>query len=334
MIEIIPFHNNPKIIWLDTNVINDMTDFIMCKPIDKIKKYRASILLEKLQALVNADKIICPFLKQRDEYISTDVSEMSDTILMYLSKGKQLKTYLTENLQMKRMMKLYLEKGNRFNMEKQDIPYYYEESEEARKKSKERYGLSVTVLLTGGNKEILDRENEYLFNFLKKRKEELSQQNKTFDEVLCEELSSSSMLFDSGVKKIKKEFGYVKTNFEYLSAYYCRMYPLIAWQKLTGKKDVDAVLNFLESDYFFAIPCEDIFCQLGAKILTDPSRNIVHGDCRDVRSLSLILPYASLIITDKAMKGAIQQLKLDKKYDTKIFSLNDFDNITKELDKM
>ena len=53
MVKIVPFHNTPKIIWLDTNIINDITDAITNKRIDADIKSRSLLLYFKLQKLVN-----------------------------------------------------------------------------------------------------------------------------------------------------------------------------------------------------------------------------------------------------------------------------------------
>ena len=217
MVKIVPFHNTPKIIWLDTNIINDITDAITNKRIDADIKSRSLLLYFKLQKLVNEEKIISPFLNQRDEYINTSVYELSDSILMALGKGKQLQTYLTEYIQIKRMIKIYIENSNQFYLDKQDIPYYFEEEDKKDNKFRDNLGFKRTILQTGANKEGIDRENEKFFDFLKRRKEELSKHNKKFDEVLHEELLSRKNLFESTIKQIKEEYGYIKTDFDYLT---------------------------------------------------------------------------------------------------------------------
>lgn len=328
MIKIKPYHHTPKIIWLDTNVINNIADaFTKKRNVDINKKVIK--LYSKLKDLVDKNIIICPFLKQRDEYISTNVYDKSDEILLNLGRGKQLKTYLTSDSQIKRMLRLYFENGSEFYLDKNDIPYYGSEKE---KKSRNEYkkGFSVIILQTGQNKDGIDKQNDKLADHLGRRKEYIIQNNKGFDDVFTEERQARKSCFKNTIDKIINTRGYIFTSFEYLSFDYCNIYPLIAYKEIFGKndenlkeEDIEKVLQFLESEYL--IPYDEISSKLVAKILTDNSK-VKNTDVRDIESLLLIFPYASLVITDKAMKGNILQLKLDTRYDTKIFSLKDIDD--------
>lgn len=47
----------------------------------------------------------------------------------------------------------------------------------------------------------------------------------------------------------------------------------------------------------------------------------------DVEHLSLMLPYADVMVVDKAMKGIVRQLGLDRAYGTKVLHLGDRDEI-------
>ena len=161
-------------------------------------------------------------------------------------------------------------------------------------------------LHSGLNKEISNEDNEKIYEIFKKRKHDVQSNKMKFNEVLKEELLSQKNLFDKG---------------------------LIAIQEFTGKTDIAKVSNFLGSSYFFSVPYEEIYSKIVTKILTS-NANIKFTDYQDVNSIAAILPYASLMITDKAMKGNIEQLNLNKKYDTKVFSLNNYDQIIAELKKV
>ena len=65
---------------------------------------------------------------------------------------------------------------------------------------------------------------------------------------------------------------------------------------------------------------------LVAKILTGQKR-IEASDVMDVEHLSLMLPYADVMVVDRAMKGIVRQLKLDRAYGTKVLYLGDRDQI-------
>lgn len=306
MIKIIPFHNTPKIVWLDTNVINDIADAVVNKKMDKMEKSRALFLYSVLKKLVKEEKIICPFLSQRDEYIDTDVDEICDLILMELGKAEQLKSLCVGRIQTKRMLKMYLGNKTDFYFKKDDIFYYKEELNENNLLEIYGFKFNIMYLHSGRNKEISNEDNEKIYEIFKKRKHDVQSNKMKFNEVLKEELLSQKNLFDKG---------------------------LIAIQEFTGKTDIAKVSNFLGSSYFFSVPYEEIYSKIVTKILTS-NANIKFTDYQDVNSIAAILPYASLMITDKAMKGNIEQLNLNKKYDTKVFSLNNYDQIIAELKKV
>lgn len=337
MINIKSYFHSPKIVWIDTNVVNDFADFFVGKDINNTEKQRTLSLYSKLQELVDRNKIICPFLNQRDEYINTGVYAMCDEVLLKLGKGKQLKTYLTTHCQIKRMLKLYIENRSEFYLEKSDVPFYYENNNKNDNNKENDLDFSIIVLQTGQNKEGKDKINGKLINHLTRRKEYIAQNNFNKDKVLKEEMFVRKTIFENAIKEIKNIYGHIFINFDYLSFDYCNIYPLIAYKEIKNKNkinnyDIEYVSKFLNSEEY-VIPYDEIFSKIITKILTNNS-NIKKTDCRDVESISLILPYASIMITDKTMKSYVQQLKLDQKYNTSIFSLKEVDKILDELEKI
>lgn len=172
---------------------------------------------------------------------------------------------------------------------------------------------------------------------MQERKKYISENKLTGERVLNEEMFVRRDIVAKSIEEIKKCYRYIYTDFSYLSYEYCNIYPLIVYKEITKKKslnkdDVDCVLTFLGSkDY--VIPYDKIFSELISKILVGNER-IKKGDVRDIQNISLILPYATIMITEKAMKGHIEQLKLDKKYGTKIFSLNQINEAVFELENI
>lgn len=328
--------SKPELIWLDTNVVLEMAYTFTGKKPNHTNKDRAVSLYKLFQDKVNSGEILCPFLNQRDEYINKDVYEVCDSILMSLSKGKQLKTYITANTQIKKMMGIYLNKGNVFELSRSDTPFYHEDKKdylEKKRKSEEKYGLSVTVLLSGQNKEGNDKETRFLFDFFQQRKDFIQKEKMSYEQVYNEELLSKKLELKQSIEKVKSLYGEMKIDFTESNDFYYTLYPLIAWHELTQSLNIEELDKFFDSDYFAFTPNEDISSALVAKKLTDSS-NVQFNDIRDIRSISIILPYASMIIVDRAMKNNITQLGLDKKYETKVFCLKDETEITDYIKKI
>jgi hypothetical protein len=106
------------------------------------------------------------------------------------------------------------------------------------------------------------------------------------------------------------------------------------WHRLTNKwGDWDGLCNFLTSGHFCDLPVVKISSQLHAKLVTD-HRPIESGDSMDVKHLSLAIPVAHFVLTDRKMANRITELGIDKEWNTKVFSLSTIDSLFAELEKI
>ncbi len=85
--------------------------------------------------------------------------------------------------------------------------------------------------------------------------------------------------------------------------------------------------KFIDSHEFTQIPNIDLFCQLWSKNLANKERNDsqLGHDYNDIEFLAAYLPYCDVIATDKYMKSILQELKLDKKYSCRLYTMRDTD---------
>jgi hypothetical protein len=88
------------------------------------------------------------------------------------------------------------------------------------------------------------------------------------------------------------------------------------WDELTNRSlDTSGLRAFFESDSYFVVPSIFIRAALTAALLTG-NRPVQRGDAKDVEHISMMLPYADLMVVDRYMKHLICELGLDKKYKT------------------
>jgi hypothetical protein len=73
--------------------------------------------------------------------------------------------------------------------------------------------------------------------------------------------------------------------------------------------------------------------QLNAKLVTD-NRVTESGDSMDVKHLSLAIPLAHLVLTDRKMANRIIELGIDREWNTSVFSESTIDNLFAELEKI
>ncbi|NJM55806.1 MAG: hypothetical protein HC841_07875, partial [Verrucomicrobiae bacterium] len=68
--------------------------------------------------------------------------------------------------------------------------------------------------------------------------------------------------------------------------------------------------KFFASEHFLSLPYNDIRDRLLAEILT-ARRPVLRSDSMDVSHMSLALPIATWIVTEKSLAHRVRQLKLD-----------------------
>lgn len=67
--------------------------------------------------------------------------------------------------------------------------------------------------------------------------------------------------------------------------------------------------------------------------MTD-DRPIEPGDSMDVKHLSMAIPLAHFVLTDRKMANRITGLGVDKEWNAKVFSESTIDSLFSELEKM
>ena len=106
------------------------------------------------------------------------------------------------------------------------------------------------------------------------------------------------------------------------------------WDKYNGQtKDLKGFTEFINSDYYKSVPAVDISARLLACKMT--SRNpIESGDYMDIDQISAILSYCNFVFTDRKMKNLILNFGVNDKYKTKVYCMQDFDEIVNNLSKL
>jgi hypothetical protein len=106
------------------------------------------------------------------------------------------------------------------------------------------------------------------------------------------------------------------------------------WHRLTGKfADWEGLGGFFTSDDFYQLPIVRISSQLHAKLVTD-KRSIEPGDSMDVKHLSMAIPLAHFVLTDRKMANRIMDLGIDREWNARVFSESTIDDLFAELGKL
>ncbi|WP_069999652.1 hypothetical protein [Cellulosilyticum sp. I15G10I2] len=107
--------------------------------------------------------------------------------------------------------------------------------------------------------------------------------------------------------------------------------PLYCWEQISGKPhDIKGLIEFYKSEYYRKMPYNNIRAKLFASIITNKSR-VDSGDSIDITNISSMAPYCNLILTDRKMRNRVHALKISEDYDVKVFSLNEYKELTEYL---
>lgn len=71
-----------------------------------------------------------------------------------------------------------------------------------------------------------------------------------------------------------------------------------------------------------------------ADLFTSKRKSIEIGDPSDISNISTLLSYCDYILTDRDQMNRLKRLELDKKYNTKVYSLSIINELFSDLEKL
>jgi len=339
------YQNKPPVVFLDTNVVIEMADGLLSGN----KLHRGTKLFNSLNYKVKKNKIICPFVFQRDEYFTffdKVKNKKCDDILLSLSKGKQV-TIVVENIfraQFKRMASLYLKNYRNlpsvnFEFNKEDI---FDSRLNAESDLEKTLGLKVTVLISGHpypNQKNIDSNMLKLF---KKRKRQIQTEKLTKKQVFEEE--KRGRLFDL-IQRDEDRVNYYKSEInpnggfmEEDSLRNVKSSILKYWEESLNQEnlvdqDLLKLKAFINSEYFFSLPMDYISSTLFTELLVG-NFQIKITDAKDIESLSVIFPYSTVAIIDNEMQSNVYRSNLHKTFNVNVFSLKSAEKFIKAIETL
>jgi len=177
-------------------------------------------------------------------------------------------------------------------------------------------------------------QREFLLEDLIRRKKEVKDLNLSYKELLRSEQDSGKYALKISIDRNIAQYGYLNLDFNINDSWYHHLYTIIELKNIAGindqKKLIELTKDFLSSDYFYALPIDKISSTIISNVLMD-KKNMTTNDIGDTENLSIILPYASFLITDNAMAHIIKSRKLDTEFNTKIYSSKTIDNLIEDI---
>lgn len=321
------------ILWMDTNVIIDITKYKEGIALKGILNERIPKLYDLIYKKTRQHKLIYAEGDQNEEVNS--LMEEAHRVQSSLSLGVKFR-FRSEvhDEQIFLFMKAYIEKSNLIKLSYIDV-FYDDPIEKIEEISQS--GLIISVFSDKLHEEMEEREisKSKLLHLLEELNQEFPFKEKTFEQHLKNEQYALLQVCRYLVENIggKLKNGQIP-NIEEFNQLSILTSLMEMWANL-GNGDVEGLFEFLGSELFKLIPFIDIKSKLFAKIMTRKSKAVFSsGDSMDIEQLCTVIPFSNYVITDKLMKNRVVELGLDKHYNTKVYSLSDTDEIINELEKL
>jgi len=322
------------IMWIDTSLIINLVKLEKGEiSSNNSEKERLNKLHELLNQKVSEKKLLCPRGDQEEEIIlGRRLIDESRGTQTSLSLGLRFKHRSSiQSTQIIRLMKAYINKENEIFLD------YKEAFNEDPVKKLDKLGkFIISVDFEIEEEDIVKRET--IKKNINSNLEILRQKNilegVTFEQQLEKEykwyLNDGLLAFLKYGQKINS--GTNPTLEDYDQAMILGKL-LLTWDKYNGQtKDLKGFIDFINSDYYKSVPAVDISARLWARKMT--SRNpIESGDYMDIDQISPILPYCNFVFTDRKMKNLILHFGVNDKYKTRVYCMQDFDEIVNDLTK-
>jgi hypothetical protein len=321
-------------LWIDTSVLIKLAKIDRGEALQDVEVKRCTRLRTLVSELVRAGKLLCPKSEQEEEYVSERLEEEAHRIFSSLSLGISIiHRQGIFDRHVAQGMKAYARNEPEIRLSRDT--YFHDDPvcqlEETRH---ERFFVTMGPLK---HPEMLRRranakiEVGARWEDLRRR---LVAQGVKYEAQLASERcgyaeSTFQMVhnFEANVRKGRFAF------WEYMGVMGFYMYEKW-WQELRGHPPGRVgVHSFFCSPYFNELPLEFVSCCLNADLVTG-NEPIQSGDKMDVELLSVGIPVAHYLLTDRRMELRIKQRQLDTKWETAVFSMATIDGLFAELERL
>jgi hypothetical protein len=182
-----------------------------------------------------------------------------------------------------------------------------------------------------------DEEREYSRKDLQRRFDEIRTLGLTEEQVVLSEATAEAVYYTTPIADIVRD--YLNNHpcpsvLGVQSLQHCRQELYNEFEKYKDKCEdsEELVSKYFNSQYHLETPINYIQSKLLGSIFSDKEAP-QPTDVQDIDSLSIILPYAHIIIPDNKMRGHIHRLGLPEKYSTKVYSADNLEKAIKYINE-
>ena len=319
-------------LWVDTSVVIKLTKVERGEALQEVEVQRCTRLRNLVRELVRDGKLLCPESDQEEEYVAQRLDDDVHRMFASLSLGISMTHRLgIHDSHVFHGMKAYA-KGSA-TIDLPSSTYFH--GDPVRQLDEARKGRYFVTLGLSKGSEMLRRRAEAKAEIGRKWEQlriELVAKRQTYEKQLDLELRGYWDAMVEIQRKFESDVAAGRYDFwNFMAATGGRIY-LTYWRELGGQPpNWEGVNGFFCCSHFSELPLPFISCRLNANLLTG-NEPIAPGDPMDVELLSVALPLAHFVLTDRRMELRIKQLGLDRKCGTAVYSMSTIDGLFAELE--
>lgn len=319
-------------LWVDTSVVIKLTKIKRGEALQDIEVQRGTRLRELVFGLVRAGKLLCPESDQEEEYVAQRLDDAVHSMFGSLSLGISLS-------HRQGIFDQHVFKGMEAYAKNSDTIWLpsstYFHGDPIRRLNEVRNERFFVTVGPFKSSEILKRRADAKIEIASKWEQlrnELVSKGQTYEKQL--ELEQRGY-WDGMIEIIRKFETYMVSGQYNFWDFMAATGPLLYrtyWRELGGQPPGwEGVDKFFRSTHFTELPLPFISCRLGADLLTG-NEPIAASDPMDVELLSVALPVAHYVLTDRRMEQRIKELSLDKYCGTAVYSMPTIDGLFAQLE--
>lgn len=315
-------------LWLDTSVGIKLAKIRRGENLNEIEVKRGLQLRDLIVDLVKNGKLLCPEAGQEEEYEAERIDSEIFAEFARLSGGARMNHRLViQDTQIYRAMEAYC-LGN----EEIKLPWrIYFQEDPFRAIQREKGRRLIVSVLDGPDSEFVIRRRaakQDILRHTEKLRQELVSKGQSYESQLELELTSlATALARLLANFIEKLRAGTSDAYGYMGVLGLLQYS-DRWKKFG--RNPRSLFEFLTSEYVKSLPIVKISSQLYADLVTG-NQPILSGDSMDVELLSMAVPLAQFVLTDKKMENRIKRLGIDVEWNTKVFSMSTVEGLFIEL---
>lgn len=319
-------------LWLDSSILIDLAKIDNNENIEKGRALKLSRLRNAARKAVRAEKLICPEWDQSLEFEGKRLERQIRRIITDLSCGAHCVPYAgIEDQQIARGLKAYITLAESIHIPAR-VHFYGDPASRIREST--QTGLIVEVNMPKPAEWIAKAEfdKHHTQKDLEALRQRFRGKRKKFEEQFeLERVGESDVMmgmmqdFTKGIAAGKYEFWSFMNVEGYLK------YQGL-WREMAGPgPELAGIYSFMRSPYCWELPIVDIACRLSADLMTGHA-SVNSGDSQDIYHLATAIPIAHYVVADKAMVQRCKRRGIDAKWNTKMFSARNLDDLCQELE--